>query len=137
VNLPLEAGAVDDDYRLVFADVIAPILRQFRPDLILVSAGFDAHERDPLGGMRVTTAAFAAMTMELRAVAEECCAGRIVAVTEGGYDLEALAASTDVVIDALNGPLSGAVWPVSGVLSRRGETSAAAARRALAPFWRL
>jgi acetoin utilization deacetylase AcuC-like enzyme len=137
VNLALEAGAVDDDYRLVFVDVITPILRQFCPDLILVSAGFDAHEHDPLGGMRLSTAAFAAMTTELRLVAEECCAGRIVAVTEGGYDLKALAASTDAAIDALSGPPSAAAWPVSGVRSHRGETSAAAARRALAPFWRL
>jgi acetoin utilization deacetylase AcuC-like enzyme len=61
-----------------------PVLRQFEPDLIIVSAGFDAHERDPLGGMRLSTDAFAAMTLDLRAVAEDCCRGRIVSVTEGG-----------------------------------------------------
>ena len=71
------------------------MLRQFEPDLVIVSAGFDAHERDPLGGMRLTTPAFAAMTSELRAVAEECCRGRIVATVEGGYDLHALAESLD------------------------------------------
>src|SRR5689334_19123110 len=98
VNLPLEAGAVDDDYRLVFEEVVIPALRQFRPDIVLVSAGFDAHQRDPLGGMRLTTGAFAGMTMELRTVAEECCDGRIVLVTEGGYDLQALAASLDAVV---------------------------------------
>ena len=66
VNVPLEVGAVDEDYQLAFATVVLPVLRQFEPDLILVSAGFDAHERDPLGGMRLSTAAFAAMTLELR-----------------------------------------------------------------------
>ena len=66
VNLPLEVGAVDEDYRVAFSEVVVPVLRQFDPDLLLVSAGFDAHERDPLAGMRLTTAAFAAMTMELR-----------------------------------------------------------------------
>jgi acetoin utilization deacetylase AcuC-like enzyme len=135
VNLPLEAGAVDDDYRLVFAEVIGPVLRQFKPDLLIVSAGFDAHERDPLGGMRVTTPAFGAMTMELRAVAEECCGGRIVAVTEGGYDLEALAASASTVIETLSGRVSDAAWPASGITSDRGRESAAATRAALAEFW--
>src|SRR5262245_39978031 len=80
VNVPLEVGALDDDYRLAFSAIVLPVLRQFEPDLILVSAGFDAHERDPLGGMRVTTPAFAAMTLELRGVAEECCRGRIVSI---------------------------------------------------------
>jgi acetoin utilization deacetylase AcuC-like enzyme len=119
----------------VFADVIGPVLRQFNPDLLIVSAGFDAHERDPLGGMRLTTPAFAAMTMELRAVAEECCGGRIVAVTEGGYDLEALAASASTVIETLSGTASEAAWPASGIASDRGKESADAARAALAEFW--
>ena len=66
VNLPLEVGAVDEDYRTAFADVVLPLLRQFEPDLILVSAGFDAHERDPLGGMRLTTPSFAAMMLRRR-----------------------------------------------------------------------
>src|SRR5438105_6278955 len=54
VNLPLEVGATDDDYRIVFSEIVVPILRQFRPELILISAGFDAHQRDPLAGMRLT-----------------------------------------------------------------------------------
>src|SRR5207247_2924503 len=95
VNLPLEVGASDDDYRLVFDEIVTPVLHQFAPDLLMVSAGFDAHERDPLGGMRVPTPAFGARTMALRNVAEAGCRGRMVLVTEGGYDLQALAASTD------------------------------------------
>src|SRR5947208_604616 len=79
VNVPIEVGASDEDYQTVFAHIVLPVLRQFEPDLLIVSAGFDAHERDPLGGMRLTTPAFAAMTLELRAVAEACCFGRIVA----------------------------------------------------------
>src|SRR5436190_13711867 len=55
VNVPLEVGATDEDYELVFGQVVVPVLRQFEPDLIIVSAGFDAHERDPLGGMRLST----------------------------------------------------------------------------------
>jgi len=137
VNLPLEAGAVAEDFHLVFSDVILPILRQFKPDLMMISAGFDAHEADPLGGLRLTADAFAAMTMELRQVAEECCRGRVVAVTEGGYDLHALAESLDAVVSTLDGPAGPARWPSSGIASTRGRASADQARKALGPFWKL
>src|SRR6476620_4999490 len=99
VNVPLEVGAVYEDYQTAFGAVILPVLSQYKPDLVIVSAGFDAHERDPLAGMRLSTAAFAAMTAELRAVAERHCQGRMAVVTEGGYDLQALAASLDVVAE--------------------------------------
>jgi len=139
VNLPLEAGAVDDDYRIVFEEVVVPVVRQFRPELLLVSAGFDAHERDPLAGMRLSADAFAAMTAALRRVAEECCDGRMVLVTEGGYDLHALAASLQAVVETLASPSlePGSIrWPSSAIPSNRGRAAAAAAKRALAPFWR-
>jgi acetoin utilization deacetylase AcuC-like enzyme len=136
VNLPLEVGSVDDDYRIAFSDVVVPVLRQYNPDLLLVSAGFDAHERDPLAGMRLTSAAFGAMTMELRAVAEECCEGRIVLMTEGGYDLRALTESLQAVIESLGGASAAPAWPVSGVASDRGRATVSAARRVLAPFWK-
>jgi|SoimicmetaTmtHMA_FD_contig_41_5994088_length_2182_multi_4_in_0_out_0_2 acetoin utilization deacetylase AcuC-like enzyme len=137
VNVPLEVGAVDDDYRIAFSEIVLPVLRQFEPDLILLSAGFDAHERDPLGGMRVTTAAFAAMTLELRGVAEECCRGRIVSVTEGGYDLHALGSSLDAIIAAHGGEAAAAQWPSSGIAPSRGEAAVARVRPELAPFWTL
>jgi acetoin utilization deacetylase AcuC-like enzyme len=135
VNLPLEVGAVDEDYQAAFSEIIVPVLRQFEPDLILVSAGFDAHERDPLGGMRLSTAAFSAMTLDLRGVAEDCCRGRLVSVTEGGYDLQALAASLDAVIAAQAGDAAPAPWPASGIASTRGQVAVADARQVLAPFW--
>jgi acetoin utilization deacetylase AcuC-like enzyme len=139
VNLPLEAGAVDEDYRLVFSGVIGPVLRQFRPEVLLVSAGFDAHERDPLAGMRLTTEAFGAMTMELREVAEECCEGRIALVTEGGYDLRALGESLAIVREALARPDEEAArWPSpSSISPSRGRAAVTAARAALGGFWRL
>src|SRR5215471_16791366 len=134
VNVPFEAGAVAEDFELAFTTVILPVLRQFEPDLLIVSAGFDAHEDDPLGGLRLTADAFRAMTMELRAVAEECCRGRIVCVTEGGYDLHALAASLDAAIETLHGPLAPARWPASGLASDRGTRAVAQAAPALLPF---
>ena len=137
VNLPLEVGSVDDDYREAFTDVVVPVLRQYNPDVLLVSAGFDAHERDPLAGMRLTSAAFGAMTMELRKVAEECCEGRMVLMTEGGYDLRALTESLEAVVDSLAAPSPEPKWPVSGVASDRGRTAVSAAKRVLAPYWKL
>jgi acetoin utilization deacetylase AcuC-like enzyme len=110
-------------------------VRQFEPDLVIVSAGFDAHEHDPLGGMRVTTPAFAAMTRELRAVADDCCRGRLVAVVEGGYDLQALGTSLDGSIDALAGDVQPAAWPSSGIRSSRGEEAVAATSAAIRGFW--
>ena len=138
VNLPLEVGATDDDYRIVFAEVIVPVLRQFRPELLLASAGFDAHERDPLGGMRLTSGAFAAMTSDLRQVAEECCGGRLAAVTEGGYDLSALAESLLGVVKVL-GPDQPppASWPRCEIPSERGRAAVDACKRAIGRFWKL
>src|SRR5215471_14340448 len=106
VNVPMEGGSVDDDYQTVFARIVVPVVKQFEPDLLIVSAGFDAHANDPLGGMRLSSAAFAAMTADLRVVAEECCRGRLVAVTEGGYDLEGLGTSLDAAIAVLHEPAS-------------------------------
>src|SRR5918996_740683 len=101
VNFPIEAGATDADFERVYA-VAAGILRKFRPELILLSAGFDAHEDDPLGGMRVTTPQLGRLTALLAGVADECCDGRIVAITEGGYDLPALAGSLRAAVSVLD-----------------------------------
>jgi acetoin utilization deacetylase AcuC-like enzyme len=139
VNLPLAVGAVDEDYRLVFAEIVGPILRQFEPDLLLVSAGFDAHVRDPLGGMRLTTPSFGAMTAELRSIADRCCLGRLVVVTEGGYDLQALAQSIECVTGVLSDerPPSMA-WPAAGsVAASRGRAAVAAAKATLGDAWAL
>jgi acetoin utilization deacetylase AcuC-like enzyme len=140
VNVPIESGAVDGDYRLVFDEVVLPVVRQYRPDLLLVSAGFDAHERDPLATMRVTAGGFGAMTMALRAVAEETCGGRMALVAEGGYDLQALAASLEQAVRALAGPLSEPAWPVAAVApvtTTRGRTASDRVKRAIAPFWKV
>jgi acetoin utilization deacetylase AcuC-like enzyme len=90
VNLPLPAGATDADYEEVYERIAWPILTQFAPEMILLSAGFDAYENDPLGGMRVTVDGFAGLTSALVDVARRTCGGRIVGVVEGGYDLEGL-----------------------------------------------
>jgi len=137
VNVPLEVGATDEDYREVFDGVVLPVMRQFGPDIVIISAGFDAHERDPLGGMRVTSAGFAAMTAAMREVAEEQCSGRLVAVTEGGYDLRALGECFRTVIDVLSAEATPrAHWPESPVASSRGRDAVARTRTALAQYWK-
>jgi acetoin utilization deacetylase AcuC-like enzyme len=104
VNVGLPSGAGDTDYTAVFDHVFVPALDRFRPDLVLISAGFDAFEHDPLAGMRVTHAGFAAMARRLRAVADRHAEGRIVAVLEGGYDLDGLAGGMTAVLETLTAP---------------------------------
>jgi len=133
-NFPLEAGATDADYERVYATV-AGLLRQFRPELILLSAGFDAHMDDPLGGTRLTAPQFGRLTALVAAVADECCEGRLVAVTEGGYDLKALAASFRSVIDVLDGSTALDDVPVPRGDTSRAEASLAAVRPHLSKFW--
>jgi len=87
----------------VFHELFLPIGQAFRPDLVLVSAGFDPHERDPIGGMRVTERGFGAMCAGLRRLAEECCRGRLVLLLEGGYDLTGLAGSARACLEVMTG----------------------------------
>ena len=133
-NFPLEAGATDADYERVYG-VVVGILRQFQPELILLSAGFDAHGDDPLGGMRLTAPQFGRLTALVAVVADECCQGRFVAVTEGGYDLEAIAASLRSVVGVLDGTTALADLPAPAADTRRAEVSIAAARSHLGRFW--
>ncbi|MCL4846493.1 MAG: histone deacetylase [Acidobacteria bacterium] len=132
-NLALEAGATDADYDLAFRECVVPLLECFAPGLVVLSAGYDAHYRDPLGGMRLTAEGFGVMTAHVWAVASALAGGRLVLVTEGGYDLHALAASLEASLDALDTPAA-APSPVAGD-TVRARAAVAAARRALAPYW--
>jgi acetoin utilization deacetylase AcuC-like enzyme len=102
-NVPLSPGSGSAPFRAAYTDVILPALRDFNPDLLLISAGFDAHIQDPLCQLNVTTEDFAWVTEELMDVADECCEGRLVSTLEGGYDLDALAESVTVHVEALMG----------------------------------
>jgi len=98
VNIPLSRGYGDGEYLLLFDKVLWPVAQMFRPELILVSAGFDTHRKDPIGGMRMTANGFAALTRSLMELAETCCHGRLVMTLEGGYHLEALKQSVKAVL---------------------------------------
>ena len=103
LNVPLKAGADDALYVRVFRDILSPVALAFRPEIILVSAGFDPYVGDPLGEMRVTPEGFACLARILLNLAEECCGGRLVAILEGGYNIVGLAKSVRAVLLELLG----------------------------------
>jgi acetoin utilization deacetylase AcuC-like enzyme len=103
VNAPLRAGADGEAFAQALAEVVLPRIKAFAPDLILVSAGFDAHADDPLGGLRFVERDYSEATKRLLDLADRVCARRIVSVLEGGYDLDALGASVAAHVAALMG----------------------------------
>jgi acetoin utilization deacetylase AcuC-like enzyme len=122
LNAPLEAGATDADHAHVWNEVIDPGVARFAPDMILVSAGFDGHQDDPLGSQRMTTSGYRAWLTAIRARAQQTSGGRVAVVTEGGYDLVALRACLDATVDVLHGPVAPATpWNDAGGPDRRGR----------------
>jgi acetoin utilization deacetylase AcuC-like enzyme len=90
VNIPLPPGTGDNGYMKVFHDIVAPLARRFQPQLIVMSAGYDAHWRDTLAAMKMSLSGFASIVSTLVELSEELCAGKLISVLEGGYDLEVL-----------------------------------------------
>jgi acetoin utilization deacetylase AcuC-like enzyme len=137
LNVPLEAGSTDGDYAEVFSALVIPVIDQFRPELLLISAGYDAHERDPLAHMRLSTHGCAGLTKALCDAADRHCHGRVVAVTEGGYDLIALKACLESSIAVLDGwELPSPAEPPRAATSRS-RSAIAAVRSAHARYWKL
>lgn len=101
LNLPLAPGADSGQFRQAMEKGIVPALEAFRPDMIFISAGFDAHAADPLANLELTTEDFGWATERLAAIAASVCEGRLVSTLEGGYDLDALAASAAAHVRAL------------------------------------
>ncbi len=105
LNLPIAEGAAGDRVQELYRNVALPRLREFRPQLLFISAGFDAHHLDPLAGLNLETEDFIWLTQQLMKVADECCEGRIVSVLEGGYSLAALRECSIAHVAALAGML--------------------------------
>lgn len=101
LNCPVTAGATDTDYRRVFQDYLRPALARFSPEIILISAGFDAHHADPLAGMALTEQGYKDLTRLVMEMAAEHCGKRLISILEGGYDLQALTACVVAHIEAL------------------------------------
>jgi len=103
VNVPLSVGCGDGEYVGIFERILKPIALEFDPELILVSAGFDIYEGDPLGGMNVTPDGFAGLIRSILDVANACCGGRVVITLEGGYNLTGLRDSAKMVLREMAG----------------------------------
>ena len=101
LNVPRGAGADDDTYIKIFNEELIPAAQKFAPDFILISAGFDAHQDDPLAAMNLTEHGYASLTAVVKKLAQEMCQGRIISLLEGGYNLNALAKSVEFHIKTL------------------------------------
>jgi acetoin utilization deacetylase AcuC-like enzyme len=130
VNIPMHAGQGDAAYLDAFTRIIEPIARSYAPQLILVSAGFDAHARDPLAQMQVSAAGYAAMTQRVMALAEALCGGRAIFLLEGGYDLEGVSQGVRACMDVLCGQRDRWAPPVGSPVA-----SVAAARAHHQRWW--
>jgi len=101
INVPMEAGDGNEEYRTVFMNVLLPAAETFKPEFVIVSAGFDAHRDDPLANMGLTESGYADLTGIVAGIAKRHAAGRLLSSLEGGYDLTALAGSVDAHVQAL------------------------------------
>jgi acetoin utilization deacetylase AcuC-like enzyme len=142
VNVPLPGGQGDEEYAAVFQRILVPIALEYRPQMILVSAGFDIARGDPLADMRVTPAGFARMTRMLLDVSAACCPGRLVLTLEGGYALDTLAGGVSSVLETLvqgtdgsaeDGPAGSGGGPGP---NRATAEVIARVRSTLAPWWK-
>jgi acetoin utilization deacetylase AcuC-like enzyme len=102
LNVPMTAGSGDTDFEAVYGTTIIPAVERFRPEVMLISAGFDAHEHDPLGGLRLTTSGYNGLLARLDDVASRVCGRRIALITEGGYHLTALRECLESAIRVLD-----------------------------------
>jgi len=134
VNLPLPSGSMDADYVHAFEAVVEPVVRQFAPQAILVSAGQDIHRDDPLGSMLVTEAGFADMALRCLRLAGELCEDRLAFVLEGGYDRDATARSVEAILRAVNDEAAPAIAAEG---TERAAAAIARARETQAAYWEL
>lgn len=104
VNAPFPSGFGDTEYLAVYDRILKPIAREYKPELVLVSAGFDPYFKDPLGGMQVTGDGFGNLASLVRAIADDTCGGKVLITLEGGYDPDGLRDGVRSVLQALTGP---------------------------------
>lgn len=117
LNVPMPPDLGDGDYLQIFVEVLLPVAELFKPELVIVSAGYDAHRDDPLGDQRLTEEGFAALTGVARAIADRHCRGRLVMVLEGGYNLDALGRSVVATLQVM----AGSTPPESRVTTLAGD----------------
>ena len=138
VNIPLSQNADDGTYRTAFSRIVLPVLESFAPELILISAGFDAHARDPLAGMVLTARGFRAMAAGIAEIAAKSAKGRVGVVLEGGYDLEGIASSLAATLEGLSGRRATAdAEEEAAPLSQRHGLEIERSRRSASSHWKL
>jgi acetoin utilization deacetylase AcuC-like enzyme len=103
LNMPMAAGSGDLEYREAFEDILYPAAKQFLPDFILISAGFDGHKDDPLSNLNLTAEGYQSLTQIIVDLAKECCQGKLASILEGGYNLKAFSESVEAHLTALMG----------------------------------
>ena len=103
INVPLPAGTGDSGFIAAFEEILVPAAHKFRPDIVLISAGFDACNKDGLAQMRMSVEGFSVLATIVKSIAKENCGGKVAAVLEGGYDLDLLARSVTAVLDVFMG----------------------------------
>src|SRR6266446_10265604 len=129
----MPAGFGDPEYLRVFDQIVMPVGREFAPEFVIVSCGFDCHHRDPLGAMRVSEAGFVAMTRRAKRLAAECCSQKLVLALEGGYDLPALAASSSAVLEELGRESDEPIAPAAG--GEEADRLIGLVRKSMTPYW--
>ncbi len=134
VNVPFSYGMGDDEYEYAFREILVPVANAYKPEFVLVSAGFDAYYSDPLGGMSVTEKGFAAMTRILLDTARKNCNGKLVCTLEGGYDVRGEASSVKAVLTEMKGiPFTGpttSIGPSDDAIRIVGRV-----QETLEPYW--
>ena len=118
VNAPFPTGFGDDEYIRVYSEVLKPIALEYKPELLLVSAGFDPYVKDPLGGMGVTGAGFGALASIVREIADKACGGKVILTLEGGYNPEGLREGVRAVLDSFINPLRSITVPPAPAADR-------------------
>lgn len=103
LNVPFPAGTGDAEFKKVYADIVIPVIEEYCPELLLVSAGYDAHKDDPLGGLEVSTGTYNWLTSEFVKAAKKCCNGALVFVLEGGYNVDALKECAEGALKEMEG----------------------------------
>lgn len=134
VNVPLPPGMEDGDYIFVFKEILLPLSEEFRPEFILVSAGFDAHRDDPLGGMRLTEKGYGKISRILLEIAEKCCPSKILFSLEGGYNIKALSESVRVVLSEMKKESVAEDFPLEP--KREVQERVKSLKRLLSPFFK-
>jgi acetoin utilization deacetylase AcuC-like enzyme len=136
MNVPLPPGQGDAEYLTVFRDILMPVAMEYGPELVLVSAGFDIHRNDPLGGMLVTERGFAALTRCILEIARAACGGKVVMAIEGGYDLKALQDSIKAVLLEMTGDTTTCIEEGRTGQNREIDPILKSLRRIHGSFWK-